>query len=185
MAEKKRTLPKGMVPIKKGETKFGKMGGKASAEKKKEFKNLSEAMKALLSLPVSSQNKQTLERLGIDGSYANNLTLLTVATFKKGLEGDVKAIELINKMTGLSEFEQEKMKLERERIKIEKEKLSWEREKQRVKDLLNDPNNEVENPLLTSILKQMEEAQSKMEVIDVDDEKQDVQEEVAQDDAAN
>ena len=78
----------------------GKIGAKKSLQTRRKKKKLKEALTALMELPVSERNKQSMRALGIDDKDMNNQMLVAVAAFQKAIKGDVRAMELIRDMTG-------------------------------------------------------------------------------------
>lgn len=92
----------------------GKIGAKKSLETRRKKKKLKEALTALMELPVSERNKQSMRALGIDDKDMNNQMLVAVAAFQKAIKGDVRAMEFIRDMTG----QQPVTKLDEARIKL-------------------------------------------------------------------
>ena len=78
----------------------GKIGAKKSLQTRRKKKKLKEALTALMELPVSERNKQSMRALGIDDKDMNNQMLVAVAAFQKAIKGDVRAMEFIRDMTG-------------------------------------------------------------------------------------
>lgn len=78
---------------KKAISKKGLEARKKNAEKRK---TMNELLQKLLNLDVKSKkNKDLLRSMGIEDNDMSNKMLLAVALFKKGLSGDVGAIEKI------------------------------------------------------------------------------------------
>ena len=92
----------------------GKIGAKKSLETRRKKKKLKEALTALMELPVSERNKQSMRALGIDDKDMNNQMLIAVAAFQKAIKGDVRAMEFIRDMTG----QQPVTKLDEAKIKL-------------------------------------------------------------------
>lgn len=79
--------------------KISQMGVEARIESNKRKKEMKEQLRALLELDVTkAADKKKLRELGINENDMCNQTLLMVALFKKGLQGDVSAIKQINDM---------------------------------------------------------------------------------------
>ena len=98
----------------------GKIGAKKSLETRRKKKKLKEALTALMELPVSERNKQSMRSLGIDDKDMNNQMLIAVAAFQKAIKGDVRAMEFIRDMTGqqpVTKLDEAKIKLLRAQAK--------------------------------------------------------------------
>lgn len=98
----------------------GKIGAKKSLDTRRKKKKLKEALAALMELPVSERNKQSMRALGIDDKDMNNQMLVAVAAFQKAIKGDVRAMEFIRDMTGqqpVSKLDEAKIKLLRAQAK--------------------------------------------------------------------
>lgn len=98
----------------------GKIGAKKSLDTRRKKKKLKEALTALMELPVSERNKQSMRALGIDDKDMNNQMLVAVAAFQKAIKGDVRAMEFIRDMTGqqpLTKLDEAKIKLLRAQAK--------------------------------------------------------------------
>lgn len=98
----------------------GKIGAKKSLETRRKKKKLKEALTALMQLPVSERNKQSMRALGIDDKDMNNQMLIAVAAFQKAIKGDVRAMEFIRDMTGqqpVTKLDEAKIKLLRAQAK--------------------------------------------------------------------
>ena len=98
----------------------GKIGAKKSLETRRKKKKLKEALTALMELPVSERNKQSMRALGIDDKDMNNQMLIAVAAFQKAIKGDVRAMEFIRDMTGqqpVTKLDEAKIKLLRAQAK--------------------------------------------------------------------
>lgn len=98
----------------------GKLGAKKSLETRRKKKKLKEALTALMELPVSERNKQSMRALGIDDKDMNNQMLVAVAAFQKAIKGDVRAMEFIRDMTGqqpVTKLDEAKIKLLRAQAK--------------------------------------------------------------------
>lgn len=98
----------------------GKIGAKKSLETRRKKKKLKEALTALMELPVSERNKQSMRALGIDDKDMNNQMLVAVAAFQKAIKGDVRAMEFIRDMTGqqpVTKLDEAKIKLLRAQAK--------------------------------------------------------------------
>ena len=98
----------------------GKIGAKKSIQTRRKKKKLKEALTALMELPVSERNKQSMRALGIDDKDMNNQMLIAVAAFQKAIKGDVRAMEFIRDMTGqqpVTKLDEAKIKLLRAQAK--------------------------------------------------------------------
>ena len=98
----------------------GKIGAKKSLDTRRKKKKLKEALTALMELPVSERNKQSMRSLGIDDKDMNNQMLIAVAAFQKAIKGDVRAMEFIRDMTGqqpVTKLDEAKIKLLRAQAK--------------------------------------------------------------------
>ena len=98
----------------------GKIGAKKSLQTRRKKKKLKEALTALMELPVSERNKQSMRELGIDDKDMNNQMLIAVAAFQKAIKGDVRAMEFIRDMTGqqpVTKLDEAKIKLLRAQAK--------------------------------------------------------------------
>lgn len=98
----------------------GKIGAKKSLDTRRKKKKLKEALTALMQLPVSERNKQSMRALGIDDKDMNNQMLIAVAAFQKAIKGDVRAMEFIRDMTGqqpVTKLDEAKIKLLRAQAK--------------------------------------------------------------------
>lgn len=84
------------------------LGVEARKKKREEKMALQQAMKALLTMDITTQKqKQVLMHMGFKSGELTNQNLLMVALFKKGLTGDVAAIkEIVNMMDKLDMFKQ-------------------------------------------------------------------------------
>ena len=98
----------------------GKIGAKKSLDTRRKKKKLKEALTALMELPVSERNKQSMRAIGIDDKDMNNQMLIAVAAFQKAIKGDVRAMEFIRDMTGqqpVTKLDEAKIKLLRAQAK--------------------------------------------------------------------
>ena len=105
MAEKKKVNPgiKNLTPFANSEVarEMGRKGAIKSAEVRREKKKMKEALKSLLKLPVKDTDlKGELEELGFEDEEMNNQLALLVAAYKRGVQGDIKAIEFIRDTIG-------------------------------------------------------------------------------------
>lgn len=84
------------------------LGVEARKKKREEKMALQQAMKALLTMDITTQKqKQVLMHMGFKSGELTNQNLLMVALFKKGLTGDVAAIkEIVSMMDKLDMFKQ-------------------------------------------------------------------------------
>lgn len=77
-------------------------GGQAKADKERKKRLLKDCMLELLELPVAgNKNYNLLARMGLDPENIDNRSLLTVALFRKAVEGgDVNAFKEIRNLIG-------------------------------------------------------------------------------------
>lgn len=97
--------------------KNGSKGGKASGEARRRKRDLRLALEALLEK----------EFKGDDGELLSGAELLALKQFKKGIEGDTKAFEVIRDTAGQKPVE-----------KVEVGKIDKEQSLQELKDLFDD-----------------------------------------------
>lgn len=89
------------VPTSKEARENGRKGGIASAKARREKKSMRELMNILLELPVSDNDKTTMETLGIkDEQLQNNKMLVAVGLMKRAITGDPRAIEVMCGVAG-------------------------------------------------------------------------------------
>lgn len=74
---------------------LGKKGGKASGEARRKKANLKNALNTILTAETTSETAQILEELGFDNT--NEMAIMLSLT-QQAMKGNVRAIELINKM---------------------------------------------------------------------------------------
>lgn len=88
---------------------IARKGAEARAKKKRETMELQKCMRTLLTMPISrskDKQKKVLKEFGFQDEDLTNKTLLMVALFQKGLQGDVSAIrETVGMMDKLDMFE--------------------------------------------------------------------------------
>ena len=73
--------------------------GRKSGEVRRKRKVMKEQMETLLSLPFAfEEQREFMKHIGVDEDNLDNQMALLVALYKKGLKGDVQAIELIRKI---------------------------------------------------------------------------------------
>lgn len=80
----------------------GRAGGIKSGEARRKKKTMRETAKMLMAMPVAGQqNKENLERFGINKSDQNYQTAVVVRLLQRGLvDGDTSAIKLLGELTG-------------------------------------------------------------------------------------
>ena len=88
--------------------RIAQLGIEARKKKRDEKMALQQAMKALLTMKITTEKqKQVLMHMGFKSDDLTNQKLLMVALFKKGLTGDVAAIkEIVTMMDKLDMFKQ-------------------------------------------------------------------------------
>ncbi|WP_248621577.1 stress-induced protein [Enterococcus cecorum] len=75
---------------------LGKKGGKASGKSRRKKADLKNALNTILTAETTSETAQILEELGFDNT--NEMAIMLSLT-QQALKGNVRAIELINKMS--------------------------------------------------------------------------------------
>ena len=74
---------------------LGKKGGKASGKSRRKKANLKNALNTILTAEATSETAQILEELGFENT--NEMAIMFSLT-QQAMKGNVRAIELINKM---------------------------------------------------------------------------------------
>lgn len=92
---------------------IAKMGGKASGKSRRKKANLKNALNTILTAEATSETAQILEELGFENT--NEMAIMFSLT-QQAMKGNVRAIELINKMA-TSEKDDLDRKEQRARIK--------------------------------------------------------------------
>ena len=92
---------------------LGKKGGKASGKSRRKKANLKNALNTILTAEATSETAQILEELGIENT--NEMAIMLSLT-QQAMKGNVRAIELINKMA-TSEKDELDRKEQKARIK--------------------------------------------------------------------
>lgn len=92
---------------------IAKMGGKASGKSRRKKANLKNALNTILTAEATSETAKILEELGFENT--NEMAIMLSLT-KQAMKGNVRAIELINKMA-TSEKDDLDRKEQRARIK--------------------------------------------------------------------
>ena len=92
---------------------LGKKGGKASGKARRKKANLKNALNTILTAEATSKTAQILEELGFDNT--NEMAIMLSLT-QQAMNGNVRAIELINKMA-TSEKDELDRKEQKARIK--------------------------------------------------------------------
>ena len=92
---------------------LGKKGGKASGKARRKKANLKNALNTILTAETTSETAQILEELGFDNT--NEMAIMLSLT-QQAMNGNVRAIELINKMA-TSEKDELDRKEQKARIK--------------------------------------------------------------------
>lgn len=109
---------------------IAKMGGKASGKSRRKKADLKNALNTILTAETTSETAQILEELGFDNT--NEMAIMLSLT-QQAMKGNVRAIELINKMA-TSEKDDLDRKEQRARIKALEIANKAASEKQDVKD---------------------------------------------------
>lgn len=92
---------------------LGKKGGKASGKSRRKKANLKNALNTILTAEATSETAQILEELGFENT--NEMAIMLSLT-QQAMKGNVRAIELINKMA-TSEKDELDRKEQKARIK--------------------------------------------------------------------
>lgn len=92
---------------------LGKKGGKASGKSRRKKADLKNALNTILTAEATSETAQILEELGFDNT--NEMAIMFSLT-QQAMKGNVRAIELINKMA-TSEKDELDRKEQKARIK--------------------------------------------------------------------
>lgn len=92
---------------------LGKKGGKASGKARRKKANLKNALNTILTAEATSETAQILEELGFENT--NEMAIMFSLT-QQAMKGNVRAIELINKMA-TSEKDELDRKEQKARIK--------------------------------------------------------------------
>ena len=92
---------------------IAKMGGKASGKSRRKKANLKNALNTILTAEATSETAKILEELGFENT--NEMAIMLSLT-QQAMKGNVRAIELINKMA-TSEKDDLDRKEQRARIK--------------------------------------------------------------------
>lgn len=92
---------------------LGKKGGKASGKSRRKKADLKNALNTILTAETTSETAQILEELGFENT--NEMAIMLSLT-QQALKGNVRAIELINKMA-TSEKDELDRKEQKARIK--------------------------------------------------------------------
>ena len=109
---------------------LGKKGGKASGKSRRKKADLKNALNTILTAEATSKTAQILEELGFENT--NEMAIMLSLT-QQAMKGNVRAIELINKMA-TSEKDDLDRKEQRARIKALEIANKSASEKQDVKD---------------------------------------------------
>ena len=109
---------------------IAKMGGKASGKSRRKKANLKNALNTILNAEATSETAQILEELGFENT--NEMAIMLSLT-QQAMKGNVRAIELINKMA-TSEKDDLDRKEQRARIKALEIANKAASEKQDVQD---------------------------------------------------
>lgn len=109
---------------------IAKMGGKASGKSRRKKADLKNALNTILTAEATSKTAQILEELGFENT--NEMAIMLSLT-QQAMKGNVRAIELINKMA-TSEKDDLDRKEQRARIKVLEIANKAASEKQDVQD---------------------------------------------------
>lgn len=92
---------------------IAKMGGKASGKARRKKANLKNALNTILTAEATSKTAQILEELGFENT--NEMAIMLSLT-QQAMKGNVRAIELINKMANEQNTKDKTPKKERRKI---------------------------------------------------------------------
>lgn len=104
--------------------------GVASGEARRKKKSMKQAMNLLLSMPVSDEYREAIERFGLDANDADNQMMVMISAFKKAVSGNVDAMKFIASITGsnsMSENDRKKAKLSEKRLKLQEEEFEYKK----------------------------------------------------------
>lgn len=104
---------------------MGKKGAKASAEARRQKKNLAEVVKMINDLPVDQKTAEALQAMGVDITEATNRTLFAYKVLQTAVGGkktpDPRAMRLWAELS--NEEKNKQVALENERLRLENEQL--------------------------------------------------------------
>lgn len=92
---------------------LGKKGGKASGKARRKKANLKKALNTILTAEATHKTAAVLESLGFENT--NEMAIMLSLT-QQALKGNVRAIELINKMANEQNMKDKTPKKERRKI---------------------------------------------------------------------
>lgn len=104
--------------------------GVASGEARRKKKSMKQAMNLLLSMPVSDEYREAIERFNLDANDADNQMMVMISAFKKAVSGNVDAMKFIASITGsnsMSENDRKKAKLSEKRLKLQEEEFEYKK----------------------------------------------------------
>lgn len=129
MANEKNLIP--VTKRTKSEAReISKKGGLKSGEARRKKKSMKQAMNLLLSLPVSDEYKEAIERYGLDEKDADNQMVIIISAFEKAASGNVDAMKFIAGITGsnsMSENDRKKAKLSEKRLKLQNDEFEYKK----------------------------------------------------------
>jgi NADH/NAD ratio-sensing transcriptional regulator Rex len=103
MSGEKNLIPQNKR-TKEEQKEIARKGGIASGKVRREQKKYKELCKMLLGLQVSAKNKKLLEQMGVeDTDDMTQKTLTVFGIIKAAQEGNVKAFEKLQELTGETE----------------------------------------------------------------------------------
>lgn len=106
--------------------KIQSLGGKKSGQARRRRRDLKNAMKLLLELPVSDKEvSDEILQLGVEFEEINNAMRMLVGLFKNACKGDVSAIKEVRNIIG----DERKTSLEMAEIKIKTENAKLQLDK--------------------------------------------------------
>jgi len=129
MANEKNLIPANKRSLSEAREN-GRKGGLKSGEARRKKKSMKQAMNLLLSLPVSDEYKEAIERYGLDEKDADNQMVIIISAFEKAASGNVDAMKFIAGITGsnsMSENDRKKAKLSEKRLKLQNDEFEYKK----------------------------------------------------------
>lgn len=106
----------------------GRKGGIASGEARERKKNMKEATRLLLRMPVVYRSvKDGMKQLGIDSEEMTNQMAIIVSMYKEAMSGNVKAAEFLRATLGDEDHDrehEERWEMEKERHRMEMKRMA-------------------------------------------------------------
>lgn len=131
---KKGGVPENLRPVRNTDEakKRGKNGGIASGVSRRKKRNMKEAVRLLMDMPISFDNvSQSMKEMGIQEEDLTNQMAVVVSMYKEAMSGNVRAAEFLRETLGNSAEAMnraERLKMDKERLKMEQERLKMQKE---------------------------------------------------------